>query len=423
MHRVRVLVFALLTVSASGQYRIPPEHSKRLDVALAEALGKQTLPCEAEQSRPFLDFAFRFEIGYLVRCPLKEFGGVETTIAAYTRVQTGDAVPAWFGEWYRVPGMPDDMRSRVNLQRDRNDIEFSGVIAAGEGEYSLDLVVVDRQHRFYHRSWKTKAFAHGAETRTPISMQPNTVAALSAPEWLHTVSDHNLGRLTVLVDAAPIHTSSTKLRAWDRAFLTEALSSVLALLPSNSIRVVAFNLDQQRQIFEADEFTPQEAKHFSHALDELELGKVSYHVLQEAKTACGMLLDLLGRERHAEHPADAIVLLGPSNRLNDKVPPEWVPEHRAGGPPVFYLKYCPISPPRFRTPFSSVLGMREDLSTDLANLDLGNTGEFPDIIQHAAAVNDGVTINVHSPADLAEALRRIDARVHPGVRSAGEMEK
>lgn len=418
----RVFLFASVAISAFGQARIAPEHSRRLEVTLQESIAKQTLPCDAEASRPFLDFAFRFEIGYVVHCPLKEFGGVETSIAAHMRVQAGDAPPVWFSEWYHVPGMPDDLRSRINLQHDHNDIEFSGVIAVGEGEYSVDLVVADRQHRLFHRDWKTKAFSRGADLRAPLSMQPNTIAALDIPNWSRTASERNLGRLTILVDAAPIRAGSTRLRAWDQAFLTEALSSVLTLLPSNSARVVAFNLDQQRQVFEADEFNPQETHRLSDSLRELELSKVSYEVLQQTHGAGNMLLDLLKRERQSERAADAIILLGPANRLSDKIPSESVDRHPQG-PPVFYLKYSPTTPARLRLPFSSLMGMHEDPSTDLANLELGNGGEFPDIIQHAAAIHDGLTINLHSPADLADALRRIEHRLRPGAQPSADLER
>lgn len=424
MYGVRVLVVALLGVTASAQFRVPAEQSKRLDLALSEALSKQTLACDAEGTHPFLDFAFRFEIGYLVHCPLKDFGGVETPIATYMRVQAGDSEPAWFSEWYRVPGLPNDLRARFNLQRDRNEIEFSGVIAAGEGEYSVDLVVVDKQHRLFHRTWKTKVYARGGDTKAPVSMQANTVEALNFPAWTHNVSEKNLNRLTVLIDAVPIHIGSTRLRAWDRAFLVEALSSVLKLLPSNSIRLVAFNLDQRCEVFRTDDFNPEETRHFSDALDDLELGKVSYQVLQEQRPPGGMVLDLLKREVSAERPADAVIVLGPANRLNDKIPAEWVSDWRPGGPPIFYLKYSPIAPSRLRLPLSSLMGMRDDLSSDLANLELGgNSGEFPDIIQHAAALHDGITINLHSPADLADALRRIEHRLRAGVHSTAELER
>lgn len=392
-----------------------------MEITLSEATAKQTLPCDADPSKPFLDFAFRYEIGYTVHCPLKEFGGIETSIAAYLRVQPAGNSSTWFSEWYRVPGIPDDLRSRISLERDHNDIEFSGVVAVGEGDYALDLVVVDRQHRLFHRNWKTKVFAHGNETRAPISLAANTVADVAHPDWTRKDSaGPNLRRLTVLVDAAPIHASATRLHAWDRSFLTEALSSVLKRLPSNSVRVVAFNLDQQ-QLFETDEFGPQATHGFIQSLEKLELGKISYELLQQTHGACTMLLDMLKRERSAKEPADAIILLGPTNRLNERIPPDLIADHRCSGPPVFYLKYSPISPTRFRLPFASGMGMRgEDISSELANLEPGDNGEFPDIIQHAAALHDGVTINLHSPIDLADALRSIERRLHSGGLGSAE---
>lgn len=424
MHGGRTLVLALIAVSASGQFRVAPEQSARLDLALTESLSKQTLPCDAESTHPFLDFAFRFEIGYVVHCPLKEFGGMETTIAAYTRVQPAGGPASWFSEWYRVPGIPDDLRSRINLMRDHSDIQFTGAVASGEGEYAVDFVLVDRRHRLFHTSWKTKVAARGADMKAPFSMHANTVAALGVPDWPRTVSERNLGRLTVLVDAAPIHPGSTKLRSWDRAFLVESLSSVLTLLPSNSVRVVAFNLDQQQELFQTDDFSVRETHRFTDALDELELSKISYQALEQAQQSCKLLMDLLGREIHREKPADAIILLGPANRLSDRVPAEMVADRSAGAPPIFYLKYSPIAPPaRFRMPLAALMGMREDPNDDLANLETGNNGEFPDVIQHAAAVHDGVTMNLHSPADLAEALRKIDRKLHPVAAPVGDMER
>ena len=423
MKGARALFLVLVAVSASGQFRVAPEQSARLDFALTESLARQTLACDAESTHPFLDFAFRFEIGYQVHCPLKEFGGAETTIAAYTRVQPADGGAAsWFIQSYRVPGIPADVRSRINLLRDRSDIQFGGVIASGEGEYAVDLVLVDKRHRLFHTSWKTKVAAHGAEMKAPLSMHANTVAALALPDWPRASSDRNLGRLTVLVDAAPVHAGSTRLRSWDRAFLIEALSSVLALLPSNSVRVVAFNLDQQREVFQADDFSVRERQRFTDALDELELSKISYQALEQAQGSYRLLMDLLEREIHRETRADAIILLGPANRLSDRIPADFVADRGAGAPPIFYLKYSPLGPPaRFRMPLAAFMGMREEPSGDLANLDAGNNGEFPDVIQHAAAMHDGVTMNLHSPADLAEALRKIDRKLHPMVASARDM--
>ena len=410
MYGARVLVFALLAFSVSAQVRVSPIESKRMDLALAEALAKQKLLCDAEATHTFLDFAFRFEIGYVVHCPLKEFGGEETPIAVYLRVQPPGMTPEWFSEVYRIPGVPDDLRSRINLLRDHNEIQFSGVVAAGEGEYGIDLVVVDRRHRLFHKNWKVKVYPRGAELKAPVSMRANSVAALDFHDWSRTSAERCLQRLTVLVDAAPIRVDSTRLRAWDRAFLVESLSSVLTLLPSATVRVVAFNLDQEREVFAVDDFNPEQSQTFSDALEQLELGKISYHVLEDSQGASDMLLRLLSRETAPERHPDAVVLLGPANRLKDKLPPELVSHDRVPAPPVFYLKYSPVVPTHFRMPFTPA-GMR-DTSSDIGFLQSANDGEFPDVVQHAAALYGGATINVHCPADLADALKKIDYRLH-----------
>jgi hypothetical protein len=406
MFRRCALALVLLAVAAPAQFRVASDQSARLDTALDESLRHQTLPCYAELAHPFLDFAFRFEIAYSVHCPLKEFGGLESTIAAYMRVQAGDGKTVWFTEWYRVPGMPQDLRSRVNLLHDHSDIEFGGAFTSGEGEYAVDLVLVDRKHRLFHANWKTKAYAHGAETRAPLSMQPNSVAASTLPDNLRTASARHIGHLTVLLDAAPVYLSATRLRPSDRAFLLQALYSLLNLLPSDAVRLVAFNLDQQQRVFETDAFSIQDMRRLSRALEDLELSKVSYHVLEQSHESCKLLLNLLAREIENAPATDAIILLGPTNRLSEKVPLEWVANQSNGAPPIFYLKYSPLPAARIRAIYTAA--RIRDTSDDPGN----NNGEFPDIIQHAAAAYRGVTINLLSPTDLADALRKIDHRLH-----------
>jgi hypothetical protein len=130
-----------------------------------------------------------------------------------------------------------------------------------------------------------------------------------------------------------------------------------------------------------------------------------------------MLLEMFTRERAATPAADAIVILGPANRLTDKVPAELAADRRVPGPPIFYLKYAANSQARLPLPFSEMHGAH-DFMAQLQELGSGATpGDFPDIVQHAAALNGGITFTVHSPAELADALHRIQHRLHPAPTS------
>src|SRR3982750_1836964 len=94
----------------------------------------QKLNCHVQTYRPFLDFSFRFEAGYVVRCPLGQFEGKETTIASYTRVSPIRGAPLTLGGRFQIPAIPQARRSDFNWKRFHDEAEFSGVFATGEGE-------------------------------------------------------------------------------------------------------------------------------------------------------------------------------------------------------------------------------------------------------------------------------------------------
>ena len=117
-------------------------------------------------------------------------------------------------------------------------------------------------------------------------------------------------RLTILLDAVPMNPRSLKLRAWDRAFLLDSISSVLREIPSESVRIVAFNLDQQEEISRDDNFDRSGLARLSHALRKVELGSISYHKLSQPQGWSEMLTRLSKDELEAEEPADAVIFLG-----------------------------------------------------------------------------------------------------------------
>ena len=53
--------------------------------------------------RPFLDFAFRFEVGYIVNCPINQFGGKPGSIASYLRILPAGGAPVILADSYEFP--------------------------------------------------------------------------------------------------------------------------------------------------------------------------------------------------------------------------------------------------------------------------------------------------------------------------------
>jgi hypothetical protein len=368
-----------------GQSLLEPKDAQRIDQAINQGLKGDPLACRVQPFEPFLDFAFRFEVGYIVHCPLKQFAGEETELNAIVRVRPAGGAAVVLGDFYRIPAITPEIRSRINLRHFPNEVEFSGVFAAGAGEYRVDLIVADDHHRIFRHSWNSKVSPHGDERKAAITMQPGSVASLRLPSWhANAVSPASALRLTVLLDASPINPYALKLRAWDRAFLLDSMSSLLSEVPSASVRIIAFNLDQQREIFRQaalDRFTFTK---LSDALRDLELGTVSYRTIERQQGWAELLAKLLADEMAAKPPADAIVFLGPTARLYQKMPREMLNDRPAVAPKIFYFEYFPR-----------------------------RGAEYPDAIHHLTSAFKGRVFKLHSPGELAENIKKMQKDLQP----------
>ena len=379
--RPSLFLLLLIGSSASAQLPLDSKTEKTFSRLLENDSKGERLDCSVDTFTPFLDFSFRYEIGYVVRCPVGQFNGKKTALGTILRVREGKGPMTTLGQLYSVPAIPAELKDRVDLQHLRNEIEFSGVFAAGEGNYEVQLVVFDEHNRKHHKTWHAKAHPHGDEARANAAMEAGSVAPVSLPPWKGISSDGTGLKLTVLLDAAPVNPFSLKLRAWDRAFLLGALSSLLRQTPVSSVRMIAFNLDQQLEVFHEDDFDHTGLYRLSAALNKLELGTVSYRILQQREGWQSLLGSLIRDEMLQGRPSDAVVFLGPTIRVDKKILPGSASKNDTHTP-VFYFQYSPL-PGR----------------------------EFPDTIQYLVSTYDGTTFHLHSPGDLARAIVKMQEQL------------
>ncbi len=385
MLRFRALIWVVfLAVPLQAQIAL----QKPRDIDLVNRLlngegGSGKLNCHVQPYRPFLDFSFRFEAGYVIRCSLGQFEGKETTIASYARVSSVSGKPLTLGDRFQIPAIPEERRSGFNWRRFHDEAEFSGVFAAGEGEYRVDLAVIDNQERVFRKNWTVKIAVHGKERATPFSIKPDTAVSTALPPWHgHEESAGRDLRVSVLLDATPIYPFALKLRAWDRAFLLSSLASLVRQVNAGSTQVVAFNLDQQRVIFRDDDFHRNSFRKLVESLQSLELGTVSYKNLQRQAGWLEVLLNLLSEEETALRSPDAVIFLGPTNRIMQKIPREYLGNCQNLGSRIFYLEYFPY---------------------------VG--AEFPDAIHQLTNTCHGNVYKIHTAADFAEALEKVQRKI------------
>lgn len=368
---------ALTAAIACGQSIVEPKDRAKFNDIFDNAKGER-LNCGIKTFGPYVDFGFRFELGYMVDCDIRQFDGVSGDVRIFLRVRPENGDEVVLSDRIFFPGITKQQRESIDLPKIHANFQFSGALAAGEGVYALDLLIFDNRERVYRHSWKAKAEPHGKEAKVDFSMRPDAIAALRTIPIPARPSVTKGTHLTVLMNAAPINPWSSKLRAWDRTFLLDSLSTLLRQLSYDSVRVVAFNLEQQREIFRQDDFSQSDMHSLSHALRNLELGTVSYNTLQRKSGWAELLLGLLHSEAQAEQPSDAVVFLGPTLRLEDKVPPELLASYQQETPPLFCVAYYPR---------------------------VG--ADFPDSIQHLTSALKGKVFRIHTPGELAKNLDKL----------------
>jgi hypothetical protein len=224
------------------------------------------------------------------------------------------------------------------------------------------------------------------ERQLKLAMPPDTVADFTLrgrPEGKRGADDAAPIRLTVLLDAAPLVPLRTRLRASDRVILLGLLSSLLERVPARSVRLVVFNLDQQKTLLRQDAFAPGALDLVAQALNGTELGLVDYHVLQNRHGHLDFLAGLMNLELRAEAPSDVVVILGPQTRYVDKLPQAALENPHGAAPQFFNLQFRPY---------------------------LGGGPTLPDSISLATAKVKGKTLVIRTPADFAKAIEQIERR-------------
>jgi len=338
---VSIFFWLALLNAAGAQLPLSSEDAKAI-APLFNASTHSTLKCWLERWNPSLDFAFRFVTGYVTNCRLSQFEGKKTVLVTYTRITPEGKPPSLFGSVYRLPEISPEMKEAIggDLRNLNQDASPSGAFALGEGRYLVELLLQDDQKRSYRNRWRLHATIRRSERGVPLAVKPLTVESMELASW-QTSSSERGGklRLTILLDAAPLNRYQSSLRAWDRAFLLETVYSVLRQTPHKSVRLVAFNLDQQRELFRSDEFDNAAFHDLSRALKDVELSTVSVEAVWNRDSP--KFLAVLADRELAAGSSDAIIFVGPNTRMDTQVTEGALTEKKANSPPLFYFEYFP----------------------------------------------------------------------------------
>jgi hypothetical protein len=335
--------------------------------------NQNSLPCHIIVAQPTLDFNLRFLAGFIFTTSFNEFG-VGDDLLTLVRVTPDNGLPVLFARSFKIPTLP---RGVVGTGTMTTTFSIGGGFVLGEGRYKVELLLLDKRERSHYRQWnlKTKTI-RASDTRQ--TTPPLTVAAIEAQNWDGKLDPKGL-RLTVLLDATPPTEYAATLR--NRILLEQILNSLLEQVPCQSVKIVAFNLDQQAEIFRREKLDPAGLTELATSLDNLQLGVIPFQALERGSWL-EFLLRIIREQNPTVNPSEAVVFLGSSTHLFQKPSKELQDSSAIKNAHFYYFEYYGF-------------------------LD----GRYPDAIEHVTRSLHGTVYRVDSPGQFGEAVQRMLAEL------------
>jgi hypothetical protein len=374
--RLTLVVGLALSLPAKAQVAVAPEEISSANQIIDSRMKQNSLKCDVRPWGPSLDFSFRYQAGFVISANLKQLTPGEKPIS-YLRVTPEGGSPVLLRRIFDISAILRDANGRLDAKDlAKSQITMSAAFNVGQGSYTVELLLLDQGRSCYKR-WNLKTDRYSNEA-VPLALKPQTVAPPVTESWDGRL-DANGVRLSVLLDAAPMNPSAAKLRAWDRAFLLQALASLLRQVPCQAVQVIAFNLDQQREVFRQDRFDAAGFAQLATVLEKLEPASVPYQALQRGSWR--KFLQRLAQDQiSARNPPDVVVFLGPMTHFDQKVPMDY-PERAPSR--FFYFEFYQLG------------------------------ALFPDAIDHLTKALHGTVFPINTANDLASAIQKMLVQVKP----------
>ena len=290
----RGVIGVLFAAGAFAQQIIPVEKVSGEANAFDANQHREPLPCTVTFTKPQLNLAFRFETTYAAQVPLDAYAGGEHKWRVLFRVMPRDGQPVYFTDSFDLSGASGAAFDAV----------VKGTFFTGEGDYDVQWSLWDDLGRVCRQNARVQAHRTRNEQNVKVEMPPGAVADFS---WL--------------------------------AASEESLSSLLEQAPEASLRLVVFNLDQQRELFRKDDFTTRDVAGIAHEGDALARWAVDSKVLQNPAGGWELIGKLESSEIRSAPLPDTILFLGLPAASAEKMPNEMPQSASAQTPRFVYLRY------------------------------------------------------------------------------------
>jgi hypothetical protein len=309
------------------------------DQAILEAgETRKDLPCTVNPSKPILGFDLRYHSGYEVSIPLKDLAGSENLLTILFRVVDAEhkEEPLYFTQKIRVPVIEEDAKGDAYLQ---------GGFDVGEGSYHVDWLMRDRSERICSSSWDVEAVLPVKDKQISLALPAGTIRQADREQFKEEppvvrVQDEPPLNVKVMINFAPQNSQSATLQPLDTAALVSILRTIARDPHIGRFTIVAFNLQEQKVVYRAENTERIDFPALGEALNSLNLGTIDLRRLSQKHGDTDFLAGLIQKEVTASESAvDAVVFAGPKAILDENVPQDSLREVGNVNYPIFYMNY------------------------------------------------------------------------------------
>lgn len=399
MHRA--IIVAMFMRFALAQIVTLPEQLPKSVTDFGPGSASGELPCTVEVLQPALNFASRFQAGYVVRAPINAYhgGGHRWVMVFRVTPQEGSGQPVLFTDTIDLPddASPDAIE------------EVHGLFLLGEGRYHVKWSVLDDLGRVTRKEWDLEAKATGKERITMPSGMSGDLAWRSAADAPASASPQ---RVTLLVNVA-------RTAGYPWTTLLAALEPVVERLSTASVRLVALDLPEQRERFREEGFALNGMNRLVHATNWL-TGRVDTGPSEHQAGVWDLLANLVNGETQSPKPADAVVFIGAPWWIREAIPPGFPKPDKGTTPRFFSIHYSNANAGRIAPHgaggWQGDIGMHGGPPSAMAQAERpgpgpGNGSANPfDTIKQTVLRMKGKIFVIQTPANLSKAIEEIDRR-------------
>ena len=389
----------MLPTEGISARKVPADQVDRISQLFKEPSKQSDLKCQIHYWGPSLGFDLTYTAGFVI-LPNNGQLSLNENVDAYIRVTPSGRAPVFLTMSYQIPATSP----RV-AENERFNFFFPGDFTVGEGKYDVTLLVVDEDGRKYRTQWKLKTSGHVAAS--PLS--PLTVSTIQLATWNGDLDTAGL-RLTIFLDATETSPTAVRVRPGTSAYLLSTLSSILREIRCRSVRVVAFNLDEEREIFRADRFDSADFAKLAQALRDFRSATIPSQSLKSSAWR-DYLWGLAQGELVKTEPPDAVVFVGAPSHFTDNRP--LAMQNPSNGKALFfdfeYMRVIPVfaaGSDTYRGDYKIVPDDEGATSSPQA------IRPFPDAVDRLTRELHGTVFQITSPKDLALAIQKMSAELH-----------